>query len=221
MALDPCAIVDVIADAQLTAISEINKKFLVLQRLAALIEQLGDISIFLPDLGQLFPLSAIDLSVYTNLRAACPFLGLPDPGDLGLAQLQALVAAAYGRLIRLLVNHPFLRLDSLQAQLDKAQAKFNDAIGDSVAFLECLQALCNTAEGLGQFFADVSFADINQQVQDYTTNIIDRGGQVLTDAQDQKVQDVRNTIDGINNLLDTPEPLAQAGIGSIPEVSIG
>lgn len=218
MALDPCAIVDVIADVQLTAISEINKKFFALQRLAALIEQLGDISIALPDLGQLFPISEIDLNVYTNLRAACPFLGLPDPGEAGLLQLQALVVAAYGRLIRQFTNHPFLRLDALQDQFAKAQAKFNDAIGDSVDFLACLQQICNTAEGAGQFFANANFADIQQEVQDFTTNVIDRGGQILTTAQDQKVNDVRNVIDGLNNLIDTPEPLQAAGVGTIAGV---
>lgn len=220
MALEFCAVVDVLSGIQLIAIREINKKFLSMQRLAAIIEQAGDFSLFLPDLGTLFPLSEIDLNIYTNLKQACPFLNLPAPGEAGITELRAKIGASYAVYIRLLTNHSYLRLDDLQEQLLKVQGKFNDIVLDGVEFISCLQQACETAVSAGAFVSGINPATLASDVTEFTKNFVDGTGQVLSDAQKSKVQDVRDVVEGMNNLLDTPDALSGIGVGDIPSVTL-
>jgi len=72
-----CGVIDALSDFQQKVIEAINGKFAALRRLSELLEQLSDLTGFIPDITKLIPLSAIDLTLYETLRAECPFLHLP------------------------------------------------------------------------------------------------------------------------------------------------
>jgi len=199
----PCEFIDAVAAKAYDGVNLLNKKFQQLQRLASLIEQAGDVGGFLPDISGLIPVTDIDLSAYTNLAAACPGLNLPAFSSGNLAELQAEVLAAYGRMVSDIVNHPYLRMDSLQEEMTKVQAEINDALGVGLQWLECLQAACNLGEAAIKFSAGMNAASIQQAITDYTERFITKNGQILTDAAKAKVDNaksIKNTIEGLMGL---------------------
>lgn len=136
-----CGVIDALADYQIKVLQAINGKFLALQRIADLLEQLGDISGFLPNISALIPISQIDLNLYEQLRSSCPFLNLPPASinaEATLDNLRAEVNAAYGRLLAQLSQNPLNRLGKLQAKLDAFQKQFNISALGGIDFMRCL-----------------------------------------------------------------------------------
>lgn len=184
----------------------VNRKFNALRRLAELLEQLGDISSFLPDINKLIPIHMINIDAYANLIGACPSLNLPAVSNADIGQLQSNLNVAYGNLIRKLEKHPWLRMGKVQDQLAKVQAKYNDTLNQGVQFYRCFQAACNAVDTAADFFADISATDFQQEFDDYTQNFVHGNAQVLNQRMTQKRDEVNGTIANINELINPDNP---------------
>ena len=211
-----CGVIDALADYQIKVLQAINAKFLALRRLADLLEQAADVSGFIPNVGVLIPISAIDLRLYEQLRDSCPFLGLPpaqgDP-DVILANLRAQVDAAYGRLTAMLTQNPLNRLSKLQAKLDAYQQQFNIAALGGIDFMRCLQAACQSVLGVTTAVSNLSNLnnnDVTAIAKQYANNFVKEGGRVLTNQQQSKASALASAQGQIDVLRDTP------GLPSLP-----
>jgi multidrug efflux pump subunit AcrA (membrane-fusion protein) len=197
----PCAVLDALAQFQYDVMKRLNRKFASLQRLAALLEQVGDLTVLVPNINELIPISSITLDTYARLVQNCPFLGLPEtPTDESLNQLRAKVTEAYAALVRKLLNHPFLRMNKLQEALAKFQSDINAGAAVVSDYLKCLQTICDTIGAIGTAFSNISQADIGKEIASYTQNFVAKSGQVLTAGQKVKVAQVHSTITEIKAL---------------------
>lgn len=201
-----CGVIDALSDFQQKIIDAINGKFAALRRLANLLEQLADITSFIPDISRLLPISQIDLSLYENLRAECPFLNLPpgqgDP-EAVIGQLRAQVNAAYGRLLGQLYKHPLARMDKLQAKIDDFQQQLNLGALNGVDFMQCLQAACQAAvavEGSVSNLSNTSSSKVYESAKTYLKNIVTDEGKILTKSAQAKVDDWKSTVDALKEL---------------------
>jgi hypothetical protein len=102
--------------------------------------------------------------------------------------------------VRRLLNHPFLRMNKLQEALAKFQSDINAGAAVVSDYLKCLQTICDTIGAIGTAFANISQADIGKEIANYTTNFVAKSGQVLTEGQKVKVQQVQATITEIKAL---------------------
>lgn len=203
-----CGVIDILSDFQQKVIDAINGKFASLRRLAELLEKLGDLTGFIPDISKLIPVSAIDLSVYETLRAECSFLNLPpasgDPEQV-LGELRAQVNTAYGRLLGELNAHPLSRLDKLQGKLDSYQQRFNMAALGGTDFMQCLQAACQAAvavKGAVSNLSNTSAAKVAKAAETYLKNMVTDQGKVLSAASQAKVDDFSSVVGGVKDLMD-------------------
>jgi multidrug efflux pump subunit AcrA (membrane-fusion protein) len=197
----PCAVLDALAQFQFDVMKRLNRKFASLQRIAQLLEQVGDLTVLVPNIGDLIPISSITLDTYARLVQNCPFLGLPEtPTAESLAQLRQRVIEAYSALVRKLLNHPFLRMNKLQEALAKFQSDINAGAAVVSDYIKCLQTICDTIGAIGTAFANISQADIGKEIANYTTNFVAKSGQVLTEGQKVKVEQVHTTITEIKAL---------------------
>lgn len=196
MAVDPCQVVDTLAAFQLDVLKRINKKFTALRSLAALLEQLGDLSDLVPNIGRLIPVVNIDLALYENLVANCPWLNLPPATTGDLNQLQAMVTGAYANMINKLLRHPWNRMGQLQDQLDdflgQIQGDVNSAMTQAADFLRCLQTVCAAGKAVvGQLNA-IKDADIAAEIDRFTENFVSDAGQVMTEGMKTKYQQLQD-----------------------------
>lgn len=205
-----CGVIDVLADFQQQVISAINGKFASLRRLSELLQQLADLTGFIPDISKLIPISAIDLTAYENLRNSCKFLNLPpssgDP-EQTLGALRAQVNTAYGRLLGQLNLNPLGRMDKLQGKLNDYQARFNLGTLGGVDFMQCLQAACQAVvavEGSVSNLSNTSSAQVKKAAQDYLDNIVNGNGKVLSAEAQAKVGNWSSTKSGVVDLMDVP-----------------
>jgi hypothetical protein len=216
--LDPCSISSAVATGYMNAVAAVNRKFNALQRLAELLEQLGDIQGLLEGVNPaaLIPLYAINFDVYTDLVTACPFLGLPAaPSNASTAQLQSIVSSAYASMIAGLNLHPFSRLATLQAQMDKVQGRVNETLQQGATFLQCLGAVCNSA--------NVTLNFVNNFQQEFDTfkrGYLASNGQVLTQTMKAKVATVNGLIQNINELNSTVPVVIPSPTPVIPQIAI-
>jgi hypothetical protein len=220
MALNPCALTNFLANNYYEAVKLINRKFNALRRLAELLEQIGDLSGFIPDIGALVPLYLVNLDAYTNLVSACPFLNLPkNPSTEDIVRLQAQVAAAYTRLTDQLLKHPWVRMGKLQAQLDKVQGRVNDILAQGEQYFQCLQQACRSAEQAVNFVAEIADTDFKKEFDDYTRNVVGSNTQVLNSAMRNKRNEVQGAIDNINELASArPFTDTPGGGGTVPDL---
>lgn len=206
-----CGVIDALANFQIKVLQSINAKFLALRRIADLLEQLADISGFIPNIGVLIPISSIDLRLYEQLRDSCPFLNLPPPQgdpDVLLANLRAQVDAAYGRLTEELTRNPLNRLAKLQAKMDAFQQQFNIAALGGIDFMRCLQAACQAALGVTTAVSNLSNLnsnDVTNIAKQYANNFVKEGGRVLTNQQSSKAAALADTQLQLKTLRDTPD----------------
>lgn len=217
MSADPCAITGALAADYQNAVTAINRKFNALQRLAELLEQLGDVSALLEGINPsaLIPLYAINFDAYTDLVNACPFLNLPKtPSNASTAQLQQMVSSAYAGMIRKLNLHPFIRLGSLQAQLNKVQTSVNEALNTGEQFVQCLAQACASTVGL---FMTTNF---QQQLDQFKRGYLASNGQVLTQEMQGKLLSVRGLIDNVNELMSTAPVITPSPTPLVPQVPI-
>jgi hypothetical protein len=221
--VNPCAITNVLANDYANAITLINRKFNALRRLAELLEQLGDISGLLAGLNPsaLIPLYLINLDTYTNLVTACPFLNLPKtPSNASTAALQAQVGLAYSRLLQSLNLHPFIRMDKLQAQMDKVQGPLNEILNTGSQYMQCLQQACASATDAVNFVNKIAQTDFQGQLDDYTRTYLANNGKVLTQQMQHKVSEVRGLVDNVNEALSTAPLTSPSLTPLVPQVPI-
>jgi len=200
MAVNVCAPIDALARFQLDVVRRLNKKFEQLRRLASLLEQLGNLSELVPNIAGLIPVVDIDLSVYNQLAAACPFLNLPAPGEASLNELRAKVIAAYANLARKVLNHPWNRLGALQGELSKLQAQLNAPLATATNFIQCLQAACTAAVQAGTVLGSFSVGQINTEIAKFNEFYVEQAGQVLTGPAETKFNEAQNTFKTLNEL---------------------
>jgi hypothetical protein len=197
MAVDPCQVVDTLAAFQLDVLKRINKKFTALRSLAGLLEQLGELSDLVPNIGNLIPVVNIDLALYENLVANCPWLNLPPITTGDVNQLQAMITGAYANMINRLLRHPWNRMGELQEQLDdflgQIQGDVNSAMTQAADFLRCLQTVCAAGRAaIGQLSA-ISNADIATEIDRFADNFVRDSGQVMTDVMKTKYDQLQDT----------------------------
>lgn len=217
MSANPCAVTGAVAAGYQNAVTAINRKFNALQRLAELLEQLGDISALLEGINPaaLIPLYAINFDVYTDLVNACPFLNLPKaPSNTSTAQLQAMVGSAYAGMLQKLNLHPFIRLGALQTQMNKVQSSVNESLNTGEQFVQCLAQACASTFG---FFVNTNF---QQQLDQFKRGYLASNGQVLTQEMQGKLQSVRGLIDNINELMSTAPVITPSPTPLVPQVPI-
>lgn len=200
MAANPCAVVDALARMQYDIIRRINRKFESLRRLAALLEDLGNLEELVPNISGLIPVASIDFDTYNQLAAACPFLNLPFPGDASLAALRAQVIAAYANLVKGVLNHPWTRMASLQEDLYNFQQKVNFALGMAQSYIQCLQAACNAVSAVGSAFEKITHADIKKELDAFTRGYVANAGQVLTEPMRIKSDEAQSARTELVNL---------------------
>lgn len=220
MSLNPCALTNFLANDYYEAIKMVNRKFAALQRLAELLEQIGDLSGFIPNIGALIPIYLINVDAYANLVAACPFLNLPkSPSQEDIGALQRQVADAYSRLTSQLMKHPWIRMDSLQDQMNKVQGKVNEVLNQGAQYMQCLQQACTSAGQVVNFVAEISQTDFQEQFDQYTRAFVGNNGQVLNNAMRDKRDQVQGGIDQINELISARPFSDEPGQGGvIPDV---
>lgn len=222
--VSPCVITNIIANDYVNVVTALNRKYNALLRLVELLEQLADITSFLPpNLSSLVPLYLINFDTYTNLVTACPFLNLPPtPSNASTAELQGIVNQAYARFIQMLKKNPLYKLGRLQSQLESLNQQANEILNTGNQYLQCFQQACASAAEVGDFAGHIVETDFNGQIDDYTRTYLANNGQVLNTATQNKVNELNGTIDSINELrttapVVTPSPVTP--ISSIPPVA--
>jgi hypothetical protein len=175
-----------------------------LTRLATLLEQLGDLSLNLPDLG-------------------LPSLNLNLPGASLPCESAVLNACALNVL-----NHPYMRLGGLQVQMNAFVQRLTGGFGAGTSASlpggGLNLALCNSASGASG--AQASAADSNT-IAVYTQNFITNGGNVLTASQQAKYAQAQTALAalqalgsnvGKNYAYYTSGTVASAGTGNVREI---
>lgn len=192
---DACQVVDTLVAFQMDVLRRINRKFAALRSLAQLLEQLGNLDDLVPNIGALIPVVRIDLAIYENLVANCPYLNLPPYTTGDLNQLQVQVTGAYANFFNQLLRHPWNRMGQLQDQMDQFQGEVDAAITDAGDFLRCLQTVCAAGKAVvGQLNA-LSNADIAKEVGIFAENFAAEAGQVLTEPMRLKYSQVQEIKD--------------------------
>lgn len=197
---DACKVLDALAQLQFDVIARINRKFNALRRLAETLELLGDLAGFFPNLPLLVPLASINVDVYMRLQENCPFLNLPPFSNQSLAQLQAVVQAAYANLIKKLLNHPFFRLQKLNDAMAKFQTDLNLTLAIGTDYLLCLQTICDTVGVVGSAFQNISTANIQKELNDFTNGFLNNAGNVLSEPMRQKYGQAQDAVNQIKAL---------------------
>lgn len=217
-----CGVLDAIASVEYSTMAALNRKIRAMRRLADLLENLGDLTIFFPDITKLIPLSQIDTTIYDDLQSACPFLNLPpsEGASNAVGQLQARVNGAYGNLIGQLNNLPWKRMGQLQNQIDRLQTKLLGGQQVVSEFIQCAQQACATANAVGESVSSLVSAtsdNVSAETADFIRNYVDDNGQVLNAAQQEKLRQVDETIQGVSDLVDIdtsvlpiPDPIVSA-----------
>lgn len=139
MANPVCNALGLLTGAQSMIFNQINKRVAALRRLAAILEQVGDLNTLIPDINKFIPIAQIDTLMYEQLRAACPALGLPP--FTGVNDLKAAVANAYAQVQTTLQNCPYNRMGGIQGKLDNYLSKVTQATGpwDYMNWMNCVQ----------------------------------------------------------------------------------
>lgn len=215
-----CGVLDALLDYQLRLLDSLNAKFNALRRFARLLEQLADLTSYIPDFTHLLPVGNLNLANgglarYAEMVQACPFLNLPKPPfNADLATLQAELDRAYASLIAAAGNNNWMRIDELQGQLDKFQTQMNlsGAIGSD--YLRCAIAICRTAEAAEDTAVSISKftrADAVRIATEFRTNFVDNVNGIVSDVARQKISETKAAIVALKNLRDVPSlpaPLA-------------
>jgi hypothetical protein len=200
MSATPCQVTDALARMQYDIIVRVNRKFDAERRLAVLLMDLGSLEELVPNINALIPVLSIDFGTYNQLAAACPFLGLPFPGEKSLIELRSAVIGAYANLAKSLLNHPWSRLGKLQGEFDKFANKINFGLGTARSYIQCLQAACNAVGALGSAFVNVTQANISSELAKFAAGYTANAGQVLTAPMKLKVAEAIDTKNELINL---------------------
>jgi hypothetical protein len=201
---NPCAVMQALTNWELQVIAALNKKFAALQRLASLLEQMGDLNSWLPNLSSLIeslvPVGDLDLSIYTDLQVACPFLNLPPYSNEDLDKLKGQLNAAYATLLRDIANHPWARMDKLQDWMNDAQNAINYPYGAD--YLRCMNAVCGAMSAAGSTLSGLANTNIQAELTKFGDNFIAQGGEVLTEPMRNKRNLAFQTSNAVYDLRD-------------------
>lgn len=192
---DACQVVDTLVAYQMDVLRQVNRKFAALRSLAQLLEQLGNLDDLVPNIGALIPVVRIDLAIYENLVANCPYLNLPPYTTGDLNQLQVQVTGAYANFFNQLLRHPWNRMGQLQEQMLQFQGEINAAITDAGDFLRCLQTVCAAGSAVVGQLNSLANADIAKEVGIFAENFAAEAGQVLTEPMRLKYSQVQEIKD--------------------------
>jgi hypothetical protein len=197
---NPCSILQGLVNWEMNMLRLLNKKFDALKRLAALLEQLGDISSLLPNISGLIPVANIDISAYTDLQVNCPFLNLPPYSNENIAQLRSKVNAAYADLARMLSALPHLRMGKVQGMLNDFQETINFPYGED--YIRCLNSICAAIGTAGSLLKGLSQTDIQKELELFGQNFVDNAGQVLTEPMRIKHNEALQVYNQVLDLRD-------------------
>lgn len=145
-----CQALDSLTQKETGLMDRMNKRVDAMQRLAELIQRATMPAI--PNPAALIPVTDINMDVYNQMRASCPFLNLPaiSPNNLmGLDTLRSKLNAAYSQLMTDLENNPLLRLNRFQQMLSRFQKQMNIDLGAVQGYLKCADGLCNATSSAG------------------------------------------------------------------------
>lgn len=188
---DACQVVDTLVAFQMDVLRRVNRKFAALRSLAQLLEQLGNLDDLVPNIGALIPVVRIDLAIYENLVANCPYLNLPPFTTGDLNQLQVQVTGAYANFFNKLLRHPWNRMGQLQDQMDQFQGEVDAAITNAGDFLRCLQTVCAAGKAVAGQLNSLANADIAKEVGIFAENFAASAGQVLTEPLKLKYSQIQ------------------------------
>lgn len=197
---NPCGVLQALVNWELNMLQLLNKKFAALRRLAALLEQLGDISTLLPNLSGLVPVAEIDISVYTDLQVNCPFLNLPPYSNEDIATLRSRVNAAYASLASTLSLHPYMRMDRVQKMLNDFQETINFPYGED--YIRCLNSICAAIGTAGSLLEGVRQMDIQHELEAFGRDFVENAGQVLTEPMRIKRNEAMQLYNQVLDLRD-------------------
>ena len=200
MSATPCQVTDALARMQYDIIVRVNRKFDAMRRLAQLLMDLGSLEELVPNINALIPVADIDFDTYNQLAAACPFLGLPFPGERPLVELRSAVIGAYANLVKSSLNHPWSRMGKLQGEFDKFTNSVNFGLGMARSYIQCLQAACNAVGAVGSAFVKVTQADIQKELTKFASDYTANAGQVLTAPMKLKVAEAVDTRNELTDL---------------------
>lgn len=203
---DFCSITDALAEAQYNILRKLNNRFEALRRLMEILEQLGDLKAFIPNIASLIPVVDIDLDAYTNLRSNCPFLNLPAVDETNLEALRRQVIDAYNSLTADALNHQWLRMGKLQDALSRAQGQLNAAFAQGAQYIQCLQAACATAQSAEGFLNRVGSTNVTAELARFEQNFVTEGGRVLTAPAQAKYEQAVRALDTMAELGATNVP---------------
>jgi hypothetical protein len=197
---DPCVLVDALAAAQLEILRRINRKFRALQRLARLLEQLGDLSSLIPNIAALIPVIQINLDLYQQLVANCPYLNLPSVSTGDINQLRAYVQAAYANFFNRLLRHPWNRMGKLQEEMARFEGQINSVFGQAGDFLRCLQTICATGKAVAGQIEAMKNVNISKEVETFAENYVKNAGKVLSQGAINKYNELVSTMNQLRDL---------------------
>lgn len=180
MAADLCSIVDALTASQLDAMRRLNRKFAALRSLAQLLEQLGDLNELVPNIDKLIPVITVDLELYENLVADCPYLNLPPVTTGQINQLQNALVNAYANFFNKLLRHPWNRMGQLQQELLNYQSSLSAGLTEVTDFLRCLQSVCAASQSATGQLQAFSSASIDKEITAFTENFVANSGEVLS-----------------------------------------
>lgn len=140
---NPCTLVNAILDYENQLLSAVMGKFDALQRLVELLYEMGESMLnAIPRPSDFMPVISIDMSLYTQLRGACPMLGLPPVGDTPLDQLQEEVDKAYMEFFsQLYMSHPWGMIQTYRSQVNSAMNNAFNKLGRP--WLVCASTACS------------------------------------------------------------------------------
>jgi hypothetical protein len=190
-----CDLTSIITNDLAFAIGQLERKFTSLTRLADILEKAGD-GLTLPNINSLVPIPDIDAGTLAALLQICPFLSLPS-----LPTLQAQLSLAYLDIISSLLVHPYNRLNQLQVQLNKLQAKFNSIINTGPLFGRCQGIACPTPSPVPTLSPAYTAAN----------------GQVLSPTQQTKANNVAAMIATVKALIISSGPIPTTVNEFVPE----
>lgn len=217
---NPCAVLQGLVDWEMKIIRALNKKFAALRRLAELLEQLGDISSFLPNINQLIPVIDIDIDVYTALQVNCPFLNLPPATNEDINSLRSKLNEAYAKLASQILNHPWMRMDKVQKMLNDYQQKLNYPYGED--YIRCLNSVCAAIGTVGSLLEKASTVDIGKELATFSQNFVDNAGQVLTKSMQTKRDEAMQVYNQVLDLRDdTVSDFKQPGAPATTDLRTG
>jgi len=170
-----CAATSLLVESASSTVNVLLRKLYALQRIAAVLEDAGNITPTL-NLDGLLPLSQLayeSAGILDAIGQTCGVGALSGfSGDI--RAFESAIGQAYQSFYQNLTNHPFYKLTQLQAVFDNAArsaaAEIAKTLNPGVKILDCINSICQASQLLGVYSAQ----ELSAQQAKY---------EALTDAQ--------------------------------------